>query len=71
MSTCIYRIYENKWLEIVRSAEGLMSLLYTPVCEAGITADGFKYDIDNFMRSTDYLVMYLRCTSANWYLVNK
>ena len=47
-----------------------MSLLYTPVCEAGITADGFKYDIDNFMRSTDYLVMYLRCTSANWYLVN-
>ena len=48
-----------------------MSLLYIPVCEAGITADGFKYDIDNFMRSTDYLVMYLRCTSANWYLVNK
>lgn len=48
-----------------------MSFLYTPVCEAGITADGFTYDIDNFMRSTDYLVMYLRCTSANWYLVNK
>ena len=48
-----------------------MSLLYTPVCEAGITADGFKYDIDNFMRSTDYLVMYLRCTSAYWYLFNK